>query len=265
MLTQLLQSLNKFFNNPVDHQQSRSIKAARGLEVTQPLPELTNADLEVLFTQLLEGVQQGRGQQWAIQYLQRMDDRISVDRWIDWLLIFAEKLLLSPAPNYQLAEQMMQLGELGIGKVGELSYDIGIRLLTGELGEPETESDTTTSKMLDHTLDSPTQELIPNFSESLWESENPEFETTAAIPAIDYPSGILTENTEYAVEAEENIAPSLVTAPEQDVMDNFREMLGESEAQKTEIPKSEPETAIGASLGRWDESANLVPQLGANL
>ncbi|MDB9345143.1 tetratricopeptide repeat protein [Nodularia spumigena CS-586/05] len=270
MLTQLLQSLNKFFNRPVDHQQSRSIKAARGLEVEQPLPELTNADLEVLFTQLLEGVQQGRGQQWALQYLQRMDDRISVDRWIDWLLIFAEKLLLSPAPNYQLAEQMMQLGELGIGKVGELSYDIGIRLLTGEFGEPETESDTTTSKMLDHPLDSPTQELIPNFSESLWESENPEFETTAAIPAIDYPSEILTENTEeliweYAVEAEENTAPSLVTPPEQDVMDNLSELLGESEAQKTAVPKSEPETAIGASLGRWDESANLVPQLGANL
>ncbi|MEA5514708.1 hypothetical protein VB654_11730, partial [Nodularia sp. UHCC 0506] len=182
MLTQLLQWLNKFSNHPVGDKQSLAFKAARGLEEAQQPPELTNGDLEVLFTQLLAGVEQGRGQQWAIQYLQRMEDRITVEQWIDWLLIFGEKLLLSPAPNHQLARQMMQLGELGIGKVGELSYDIGIRLLTGELAQPDQEdeaSESTTPEMLDIPLDSPGQELIRNLGELLWESDvtiNPEFE-----------------------------------------------------------------------------------------
>jgi hypothetical protein len=82
MLTQLLQWLKKFSNHSVDDQQNNSFRAAPELEVTQPPPELTNADLEFLYTQLLAGVQQGRGQQWAIEYLQRMEDRISVERWI---------------------------------------------------------------------------------------------------------------------------------------------------------------------------------------
>ncbi|HYW22108.1 MAG TPA: tetratricopeptide repeat protein [Nodularia sp. (in: cyanobacteria)] len=233
MLTQLLQWFNKFSTHPVGNQSS-SLKAARGLEVAPPPPELTNADLEVLFTQLLGGVQQGRGQQWAIQYLERMENRISVERWIDWLLIFGEKLLLSPAPNHQLATQMMQLGELGIGKVGELAYDIGIRLLTGEVGEDSQEyeeSETTTSK-----LDSPKQELIPNLGASLSTSDSwrgvaidPEFEITAAKPEIDFASEILTENT-----AELILEPNLGYTSDQ-------------------------------SLGSLDQSPNLVPQLAANL
>ncbi|GAX37793.1 CHAT domain-containing protein [Nodularia sp. NIES-3585] len=290
MLTQLLHWLNKFSNYPVGNKQSRSLKAARGLEVSQTPPELTNGDLEVLYTQLLAGVQQGRGQQWALEYLQRMEDRISVERWIDWLLIFGEKLLLSPAPNHQLATQMMQLGELGIGKVGELSYDIGIRLLTGELGEEE-ESETATPEILDMPLDSPGQELIRSLGELLWESDDPEFETTAATPQIDSPSEILTENTkeiiweyavetaettaatpeidspseiltenteeiiwEYAVETAEITTAKLVTPSDEDVIGNLSELLGEPEEQKAQIMKSEPEVAIVSSLGNGDES-----------
>jgi CHAT domain-containing protein/Flp pilus assembly protein TadD len=106
-----------------------------------PPPELTNADLEFLFTQLLEGVYQARGQGWALKYLQRMENRISNERWIDWLLDFGERLLTSPAPNNQLAERMVQLGELDIGTIGNLSYDIGIRLLTRNLGKPYWDND----------------------------------------------------------------------------------------------------------------------------
>jgi tetratricopeptide (TPR) repeat protein len=105
-------------------------------KVRQALPELTNADLEFLFTQLLEGVHQARGQQWAIKYLERMENRISEQRWIDWLLDFGERLLTSPAPNNQLAMRMVQLGELGIGTIGELAHDIGVSLLTRNLSEP---------------------------------------------------------------------------------------------------------------------------------
>jgi tetratricopeptide (TPR) repeat protein len=109
-------------------------KTVKDRVVKQP-PELTNADLEYLFTQLLEGVYQGRGKQWAIKYLQRIEHRVSSDRWITWLLDFGEKLLTSPAVNHQLAEKMVQLGELGIGSIGDLSYDLGIRLLTRNLGK----------------------------------------------------------------------------------------------------------------------------------
>lgn len=279
MLTQLLQWLNKFSKHPVG-KQSSSFETARGLEVTQPPPELTNADLEVLFTQLLGGVQQGRGQQWAIQYLERMENRISVERWIDWLLIFGEKLLLSPAPNHQLATQMMQLGELGIGKVGELAYDIGIRLLTGELGEDDEESEeseTKTSEMFDHPLDSPQQDLIPNLGESLSESDSlrgeaidPQWEITAAQPHIDFPSEILTENSAELIPespdtSEETTAPSRITLLEKDVTNNLNGLLGESDQQKAQMSKSEP-AAIVSSSGNWDQSlANVEPNVAYTL
>ena len=262
MLTQLLQWLNKNFNHPVGNQQSRSLKAARGLEVVQPPPELTNADLEVLFTQLLSGVQQGRGQQWAVQYLQRMEDRISVERWIDWLLIFAEKLLLSPAPNHQLATQMMQLGELRIGKVGELAYDIGIRLLTGELGEEYEEyevSATTTSEIVDIPPDSPGQELIRELGESLWESDvviDPELEILAPKSPVDFSSEILTENTaELTWESPNQAATTtatIVSSPE-----NWDQPLENLESNVADT--------LDELLVRLDQSANLVQQLTADL
>ena len=109
MLTQLLQWLKRFLKRPVDSQQTRYLKTVTDQQVVLP-PELTNADLELLFTQLLEGVHQGRGQQWAMKYLQRMEDRITVERWIDWLLIFGEKLLLHLHQIHQLATRMVQLG-----------------------------------------------------------------------------------------------------------------------------------------------------------
>ncbi|MDH6062031.1 tetratricopeptide repeat protein [Chrysosporum bergii ANA360D] len=256
MLTQLLQWLKKFSNHSVDDQQNNSFRAAPELEVTQPPPELTNADLEFLYTQLLAGVQQGRGQQWAIEYLQRMEDRISVERWIDWLLIFAEKLLLSPRPNHQLATQMVQLGELGIGKVGELSYDIGIRLLTGELRDDEQESqesETITSTL--PPLDSPGVELIRNLGELLWESDDLELTTTPATPPVEPAGEMLTEDGgkltwEYSGEAEEPTTAPVATPTDEDVMDNFSQVSSESEDEL---------------LVRVDQSANLVQQLPGNL
>ncbi|MEA5504917.1 tetratricopeptide repeat protein [Halotia wernerae UHCC 0503] len=182
-LTQLLQWLKTFLNSPVGSQQTRVIKTARGQKVGESPPQLTNADLELLFNELLEGVYQGREQQWAIKYLERMEERINVERWIDWLLIFGEKLLTSPAPNHQLARRMVQLGELGVGTIGELSYDIGIQLLTRNLSEwyednQEPEAETATSETSDSLTNSPGQELIRNLGELLWESDELEIETT---------------------------------------------------------------------------------------
>lgn len=115
-----------------------------------------------------------------------MEDRISVERWIDWLLVFGEKLLMSPAPNHHLGKQMVTLGELGIGKVGELSYDIGIRLLDREFIEindvnEETKAPSTTvPETSDNLPDSPGQELIRHLGDLLWESREAETATTQA-------------------------------------------------------------------------------------
>ncbi len=178
MLTRLFQWLKTFDKHPVDHSQSNHQRGVNK-QVADAPPELTNADLELLFTQLLQGVEQGKGQQWAIKFLQRMEDRISVERWIDWLLLFGEKLLISPAPNHYLGRQMVQLGELEIGKVGELAYDIGIRLLNKDfieinsLDEEQQASSATVSETSENILDSPGQELIRTLGDLLWESDEP--------------------------------------------------------------------------------------------
>lgn len=180
MLTRLFQWFKTIETHPVAMNQTGSLKAAREEQGVEIPPELTNADLELLFMQLLEGVYQGRGQQWAIKFLQRMEDRISVERWIDWLLIYGEKLLLSPAPNHLVATQMVQLGELEIGKIGELSYEIGIQLLhtdADELSEDDQYSqvsDSVNSENTESQINSPGEELIRDLGELLWESEEPE-------------------------------------------------------------------------------------------
>ncbi|WP_414563475.1 MULTISPECIES: tetratricopeptide repeat protein [unclassified Anabaena] len=304
MLTQLLQWLNKFSNHPVGNKQSRSLKAARVETVAETPPDLTNADLEVLFTQMLAGVQQGRGQQWVLQYLQRMEDRISTERWIDWLLIFGEKMLLSRTPNHELATQMVQLGELRIGKVGELAYEIGFRVLTGNLGEEDGHNEepafaTTDFVTVNGEINTPGQDLIRDLGELLWEYDEPEF--TYAIPEaipeaireIATPEETSTENVEEVIweyaAAEVEIPPEipLLNPAEEDVIGNLGELSLEYRGEKAEITKPTIETVIVSSRGNWeqtwanlepnvaytldellvrlDQSANLVQQLAANL
>ncbi|BAY17205.1 hypothetical protein NIES21_30400 [Anabaenopsis circularis NIES-21] len=194
MLTQLWQWLKTHSNQPTGSKQT--LKTFREQEMVEPPPELTNADLELLFTQLLEGVHQGRGQQWAIRYLQRMEDRISTERWIDWLLSFGERLLISPAPNQQLATQLVQLGELNIGKVGELSYDIGIRLITRDTDEWEQAIAETQES--DPMLNTPGQNLLRNLGESLWEYDELAPPATAQPPA-NAVDEVSTENVEEII------------------------------------------------------------------
>jgi tetratricopeptide (TPR) repeat protein/CHAT domain-containing protein len=135
MFQRLVQWLNSFLKCAFGGKQAPYPRTRGEVKVLPPPPELTNADLEFLFTELLEGVYQARGQQWAVKFLQRMEHRITHERWIQWLLSFGERLLSSPAPNNNLAERMVQLGELNIGQIGELAYDIGVSLLTRNLGE----------------------------------------------------------------------------------------------------------------------------------
>lgn len=129
MLRRISQSLKRFLKRLIESKQASSLKGARGRNLVEILPELTNAELEQLFIQLLEGVHQARGRQWALRFLQRVENRIPAERWVDWLVMFGESLLASPAPNPLLAAQMVQLGELGIGRIGDVAYDIGIRMM----------------------------------------------------------------------------------------------------------------------------------------
>lgn len=107
----------------------------------EPPPPLSDTDLEFLFTQLLEGVQQQRGRDWAIKWLKNIEHRVSTGQWLEWLRRFGERLVASPAANNELAARMVQLGELRIGEVGDVAGEIGMQLLTRNPGEPVWEYD----------------------------------------------------------------------------------------------------------------------------
>ena len=96
--------------------------------------ELTDEDLEFLFHQLLEGVVHGWQDNRIERFFHKVEDRITMEKWSKWLKRFAQKILSSPVPNYQLAGKMMTLGEVSVSSplirpVGDLAYRIGEELL----------------------------------------------------------------------------------------------------------------------------------------
>jgi tetratricopeptide (TPR) repeat protein len=289
MLKRLVQWLNKFWKRAFGTKRTRSQNPIKRQNVVHQAPELTNADLEVLYNQLLEGVYQARGQEWALKYLQRIENRISVDRWLDWLLSFGEKLLASPAPNNQLATRMVQLGELGIGIIGDLSYDIGIRLLTRNLGEiysDENEENTehTTSTAILTSIEIGDGE---NFEELEWEYEAAETETSIQdVPSASANGGI--QNGELVWEFQAPEAQSITPTPEstqseEELIENLSELVWEFQAPEAESIMPVVEEVISdrlISVGEtlienspeasaqttWDESlANLEPDVAQTL
>jgi hypothetical protein len=100
------------------------------------VPPLTDTDLEFLFTELLAGVHQVKGQTWAQKWLHNLEHRVSTQQWLEWLNRFGDRLLASSKPHNELAARLVQLGELGVGEISNLSYDIGMKVLTGNPGEP---------------------------------------------------------------------------------------------------------------------------------
>jgi hypothetical protein len=106
-----------------------------------PPPPLTDTDLEMLFTQLLEGVYQARGEDWAQNWLDNIKHRVPTEGWVEWLRRFGDRLLASPTPNNELAARLVKLGEMRIGPVGDVALEIGMKLLTRNQGEPVWEYD----------------------------------------------------------------------------------------------------------------------------
>ncbi|NMG11167.1 hypothetical protein [Brasilonema sp. UFV-L1] len=139
MLKRLIRWLKKFLQRLFG---SNQVPAKTGGNVhKEPPPPLSDTDLEFLFTELLEGAYQARGQAWACKWLNNIEHRVSKERWVEWLQRFGARLLASPTPNNELASRMVQLGELDIGEVGDVAYEIGMQLLTRAGGEPIWEYD----------------------------------------------------------------------------------------------------------------------------
>ncbi|HYX12916.1 MAG TPA: tetratricopeptide repeat protein [Nostoc sp.] len=239
MLRRISQSLRRFLKRLIESKQGSSLKGARGHNLVEMLPELTNADLEQLFIQLLEGVHQARGRQWALRYLQRVENRIPAERWIDWLVMFGESLLASPAPNPLLATKMVQLGELGVGRIGDVAYDIGIRLMQSptqienEENYPEEDLEIT-----------PGEELLRNLGEQLWEYDEPDVvETTPGLELIRNLGEQLWEYDEpdvVEITTNEEIIP---TSPGQELIRSLGEQLWEYDLPNVEPITSAPEKA----------------------
>ena len=133
MFKRLIQWIKNFFKRLFGGKQKSSVAPS---ETQKPPPPLTDTDLEFLFTELLEGVHQARGQTWALKWLKNIENRVGTEGWIEWLNNFGDKLLAAPTPNNELASRMVQLGELEIGDVGDLAYDIGMELLTRNQSDP---------------------------------------------------------------------------------------------------------------------------------
>ncbi|MBD6618510.1 tetratricopeptide repeat protein [Komarekiella sp. 'clone 1'] len=253
MLRRLLHWLNRYWKRPFGSKQTRSLKGARRHKLVRSLPELTNADLEQLFAQLLEGVHQERGQQWVLSYLRRLENRVPAERWIDWLQMFGETLLNSSTPNHQLATRMVQLGELDVGRIGDLAYDIGTRLLMQNLPtenllpieyEDEAQDGVETNVPEDILSNSPGQELIRNLGEQLWEyDEHDDVVETIAPEEIlpTSPGQELIRNLGEQLWEYDEVAKTVAPAPEnaaveERLTDNLEEIRGEYEedAQTTE-------------------------------
>ncbi|MEH2152013.1 hypothetical protein [Nostoc sp.] len=134
MLKRLFQWLKKLFQSLFGGKQTTS-KSRANVE-KKPAPPLSDTDLEFLFTELLQGVHQARGEAWAQKWLHNIEHRIPTEDWVEWLGRFGDKLLASPTPNNEMAARLVQLGELGIGEIGDVAYSIGMQLLTRNQGEP---------------------------------------------------------------------------------------------------------------------------------
>jgi hypothetical protein len=125
MFEKIWRSLVKWFRKSFGLQIGRK----RDLAAIEALPPLDDVDREYLFMQLLEGVAHGWQQPRAIGFFNKIRHRVRKSDWLEWLDRFGSNLLDSPAPNYELAGRMVQLGQLDCGDIGDKAAEYGSRLL----------------------------------------------------------------------------------------------------------------------------------------
>ncbi|MEH2156626.1 CHAT domain-containing protein [Nostoc sp.] len=127
MLKRLWRWLKRSFQRLFDNKQTPPLREQTKVE---PPKQLTDAEHESLFLQLLTEVNDGLSRGGAKSFLAAK--RINEAHMVQWLRGFGERLLASATPNDELARRMVQLGELNIGEVSVVAYDIGKQLGGGE-------------------------------------------------------------------------------------------------------------------------------------
>ncbi|MBN3869893.1 tetratricopeptide repeat protein [Nostoc sp. JL33] len=146
MLKRLWRWLKRSFQCLFGNRQTPPLEKPRKVESPK---QLTDAEYESLFLELLAEVNDGLSRGGAKGFLAA--NRINEAHLVEWLRGFGERLLALPTPNDELATRMVRLGELSIGEVSVVAYDIGRRLEGGETNrrgaeeaEEETEAETIT-------------------------------------------------------------------------------------------------------------------------
>ncbi|MFN6496601.1 MAG: tetratricopeptide repeat protein, partial [Nostoc sp. DedQUE01] len=146
MLQRLWRWLKRYFQRLFGNQQTRSLREQRQVE---PPQRLTDAEYESLFFELLGEVERGSTKGEVKAFLD--GKRINKAHLVDWLRGFGEGLVGSP--NDELARRMVRLGELSIGEVIDVAYDIGRRLEGGKTNRRGAEDAEGEAEVKEITLD----------------------------------------------------------------------------------------------------------------
>ncbi|MBW4562511.1 MAG: hypothetical protein KME32_15445 [Mojavia pulchra JT2-VF2] len=215
MLRRLVQWLKRFFQRLFGGKQTPS--QARRDVPKEPAPPLSDTDLEFLFNELLEGVHQARGQAWAQKWLHNIEHRITTERWVEWLRLLGERLLASPTPNNELAARLVQLGELGVGEVGDVAYDIGMQVLTRNQGEP------------------------------IWEYAGPDAVSNPSLPEESYPIAGEADTGENLLQGDYQT----ITLEELFIMLQQDEQLCQQVAQQLGLETDDPQVIVQALVNQF--------------
>ncbi|KAB8331725.1 tetratricopeptide repeat protein [Scytonema tolypothrichoides VB-61278] len=129
MLRRIWQWLKRFFQRLFG---SKHPSPQLRRHTVEPPKQLTNAEYEALFLELLAGVNSGWSRGRVKGFLDA--NKITQAGLVEWLRRFGERLLVSSAENRELGFRMVRLSELGVGEVGEVAGEIGMRLV-GRGGE----------------------------------------------------------------------------------------------------------------------------------
>lgn len=222
MLKRLVQWFKKFFQGLFGKKQQSTLNrhSSSNSSPSSPPPPLNDTDLEFLFAELLEGVHQARGEAWAQKWLDNIEHRVPQQRWVEWLKKFGDKLLAAPTPNNELASRLVQLGELGVGEVSNVAYDIGMRLLTRNQAEP------------------------------IWEYEGPDAQVESAVGEE---SLVQTEQVEQVEQAEGDAEGEYQTITLEELMDLMQDdgNLRAQIAQQLGIETDDPEVIVQALVNQY--------------
>ena len=103
------------------------------------MPNLSDADYEFLFNQLLEGIAHGWHDRRIVKFFIRLGDRAKQKDWVAWLERLECRASVLPSQSKrQLGTMMIRLGELTrsiaeVDKIGAVSHRIGKELLFGNI------------------------------------------------------------------------------------------------------------------------------------